>query len=113
MLHKLWGVTVPQTTIPTRPFGRQDVQISVLGFGGHHLGDAEDENVSLRLVRDAVSGGITFFDNCWEYHLGKSEDWMGKGLKGLRYRAFINANRGPYGRSKLSASVDNAEARLP
>jgi predicted aldo/keto reductase-like oxidoreductase len=32
-------------------------------------------------VHEAVDGGITFFDNCWEYNRGKSENWMGKGLK--------------------------------
>ncbi len=114
MLHKSWGVTVPQTTIPTRPFGRQDVQISVLGFGGHHLGDAEDENVALRLVRDAVSGGITFFDNCWEYHLGKSEDWMGKGLKGLRDRVFLMTKVCTHGRGKELAlrMLDESLRRL-
>jgi aryl-alcohol dehydrogenase-like predicted oxidoreductase len=80
---------MPETTIPVRRFGRSDVQVSALGFGGHHLGDAQDEATAVRLVRDAYEGGITFFDNCWEYHRGKSEDWMGKGLKGIRDRVFL------------------------
>ena len=41
---------------------------------------------AVRMVAEAVDGGITFFDNCWEYHRGKSEDWMGAGLKGMRER---------------------------
>ena len=91
---------MPQTTIPTRKFGRHDVQISILGFGGHHLGDAEDENTAVKLVRDGVEGGITFFDNCWEYHRGKTEDWMGKGLKGLRDRVFLMTKVCTHGRDK-------------
>lgn len=92
---------MPQTTaIPTRKFGRHDVQISALGFGGHHLGDAPDEETAVRMVRDAVEGGITFFDNCWEYHLGKSEDWMGKGLKGRRDRVFLMTKVCTHGRDK-------------
>ncbi|MDQ6664403.1 MAG: aldo/keto reductase, partial [Acidobacteriota bacterium] len=67
-----------------RPLGRNNINVSALGMGGHHLGDAEDENTAIRLVHDAIDGGVTFFDNCWEYHLGKSEEWMGKGLKGKR-----------------------------
>ena len=68
--------------IPLRPFGKhQDVRISALGMGGHHLGDAKDEQTAVALVQEAVDGGITFFDNCWEYHRGKSEVWMGKGLQ--------------------------------
>jgi hypothetical protein len=27
-------------------------------------------------VHQAVDGDITFFDNCWEYNRGKSENWM-------------------------------------
>ena len=42
---------MPHThAIPTRRFGRHEVQISAPVFGGHHLGDAAD-------------GGITFYDN--------------------------------------------------
>ena len=47
-------------TIPLRPSGRTDVKVSAIGFGGHHLGDAENEEVAVRLVRDAVEGGISF-----------------------------------------------------
>jgi uncharacterized protein len=86
--------------IPSRPFGRQDVRISALGFGGHHLGDAEDEQTAVRLVREAVDGGITFFDNCWEYHRGKSEEWMGQGLQGVRGRVFLMTKVCTHGRDK-------------
>jgi hypothetical protein len=47
-----------RATIPLRPFGKhQGVQISALGMGGHHLGDAEDELTAIRLVQEAVDGG--------------------------------------------------------
>jgi uncharacterized protein len=86
--------------IPTRQFGRHDVRISALGFGGHHLGDAQDQQTVVRLVREAVDGGISFFDNCWEYHCGKSEEWMGKGLKGVRSRVFLMTKVCTHGRDK-------------
>ena len=69
-------LTMPNTNggaIPLRQFGRHEVKISAVGFGGHHLGDAPDQPTAERLVRQAVDGGITFFDNCWEYHRGKTE----------------------------------------
>src|ERR1017187_8189137 len=53
--------------IPLRQFGRHQVRISALGFGGHHLGDAPDERTAVRLVREAVDGGITFFENRTPY----------------------------------------------
>jgi uncharacterized protein len=87
--------------IPKRPFGRNtSVQVSALGFGGHHLGDAEDQPAAARLVAEAIDGGITFFDNCWEYHRGKSEDWMGSALKGKRDGVFLMTKVCTHGRSK-------------
>jgi predicted aldo/keto reductase-like oxidoreductase len=98
---------MPSTTkaaIPLRQFGRhQDVKISAVGFGGHHLGDAPDERTAIRLVRQAVDGGVTFFDNCWEYHRGKTEDWMGAGLKGVRDRVFLMTKVCTHGRDKALA----------
>ena len=81
-----------------RRFGRTGVMVSALGFGGHHLGDAADEAFAVRLVQEAVDGGITFFDNCWEYHRGQAEEWMGKGLKGRRDRVFLMTKVCTHGR---------------
>jgi predicted aldo/keto reductase-like oxidoreductase len=85
--------------IPLRSFGRNaDTKISAIGFGGHHLGDAPDEKAAIQMVQEAVDGGITFFDNCWEYHRGKTEIWMGKGLKGRRDKVFLMTKTCPHGR---------------
>jgi len=100
--------------IPLRQFGRHEVKISALGFGGHHLGDAPDEGTAVRLVRQAVDGGITFFDNCWEYHLGKAEDWMGAGLTSVRDRVFLMTKVCTHGRDKALAlrMLDESLRRL-
>jgi predicted aldo/keto reductase-like oxidoreductase len=86
-----------------RPFGKNQVTISALGFGGHHLGEAQDVQNAVRIVGEAIDGGITFFDNCWEYHRGKSEDWMGQGLKGKRDRVFLMTKVCTHGRDKALA----------
>ena len=62
-----------QGTIPLRRFGKTDIQVSALGLGGHHLGAAKLETTAIEIVHRALDGGITFFDNCWEYNRGKSE----------------------------------------
>ena len=85
-------------TIPLRKFGRSDSRISILGFGGHHLGEAPDAKTAVEIVHQAVDGGITFFDNCWEYRRGKTEVWMGAGLKGLRDKVFLMTKTCPHGR---------------
>ena len=81
-----------------RQFGRADAKVSILGFGGHHLGDAPDEKTAVRIVQEAVDNGITFYDNCWEYRRGKTELWMGAGLKGRRDKVFLMTKTCPHGR---------------
>ena len=85
-------------SIPLKRFGKTDVQISALGLGGHHLGSADAEHIAIEIVHRALDSGITFFDCCWEYNRGKSEDWLGKGLKGRRDKAFLMTKVCTHGR---------------
>jgi aryl-alcohol dehydrogenase-like predicted oxidoreductase len=106
---------MPTNSIPLRPFGRHsDVKVSALGLGGHHLGQAEDLKTAIRIVHGAIDGGITFFDNCWEYNLGKSENWMGMGLKGKREKVFLMTKVCTHGREGLVATrmLDESLHRL-
>ena len=73
-----------------RELGRTGVQVSAVGLGGFHMGKAPDMQTAIRLVRTAIDGGITFMDNCWDYHHGKSEIWMGAALlDGYRQKVFL------------------------
>ncbi len=89
--------------IPKREFGKTGVKISALGLGGHHLGQTRDENESIQIVREAVDNDITFFDNCWEYHLGITELLLGKGLAGRRDQVFLMTKVCTHGREKQLA----------
>jgi aryl-alcohol dehydrogenase-like predicted oxidoreductase len=89
--------------IPLKRFGKSDVQVSALGLGGHHLGAASDEKTAVEIVHQALDSGVTFFDNCWEYNRGKSEDWLGKGLKGHRDSAFLMTKVCTHGRDAALA----------
>jgi len=97
--------------IPMRKFGRADAEISALGFGGHHLGEAPDSKTAVEIVHQAVDGGITFFDNCWEYRRGKTEVWMGAGLKGRRDKVFLMTKTCPHGRD-ASLALEMLEESL-
>ncbi len=101
-------------TIPLRKFGKSNAEISALGLGGHHLGAAQDEKTAIQIVHRALDGGVTFFDNCWEYHRGKSEDWLGKGLKGQRDKAFLMTKVCTHGRDGTLAAqmLDQSLRRL-
>ncbi|MDZ4861034.1 MAG: aldo/keto reductase [Candidatus Hydrogenedentes bacterium] len=73
-----------------RMLGRTGQKVSILGLGGYHLGMLEEEKDSIDLIRAAIDGGITFMDNCWDYHNGASEIRMGKALKdGYREKVFL------------------------
>jgi uncharacterized protein len=90
--------------IPLKSFGKTGIQISAMGLGGHHLGAAENEQTAVEIVHRAVDGGVTFFDCCWEYNRGKSEDWLGKGIKGLRDKIFLMTKVCTHGRDAALAT---------
>src|SRR4051794_8568300 len=92
-----------QQQIPRKPLGKTGVQVSAIGLGGYHLGSAEDEKQAKRIVDEALDAGINFFDNAWEYHEGKSEEWLGSALKGKRDQAIVMTKVCTHGRDKKVA----------
>jgi aryl-alcohol dehydrogenase-like predicted oxidoreductase len=86
--------------IPRRPLGKTGLEVSILGVGGYHLGSAETLETAKRMVDQAIDAGINFFDNCWDYHEGKSEEWMGSALRGKRDRAVLMTKVCTHGRGK-------------
>jgi aryl-alcohol dehydrogenase-like predicted oxidoreductase len=79
-------MATPSTTIPTRALGKTGAKVSIVGLGGHHLGDAPSSAAATDIVHAAIDAGITYFDNCWEYHNGKSEEWLGNALRTMKHR---------------------------
>jgi predicted aldo/keto reductase-like oxidoreductase len=79
--------------IPMRPLGKTGQMVSLLCLGGHSATNPQKlaEAESLRLIQRAVDEGITFMDNCWDYHDGGAEERMGKALAegGRRDKAFL------------------------
>jgi len=62
--------------VPQRPLGRTGVPVSIVCLGGWHIGEAakdDGEAAAIKLMHRALSEGVTFFDNCWDYHDGLSE----------------------------------------
>ena len=79
----------PATGLPTRVLGRTGERVSILCLGGWHLGSIKDDAEAVRLVHAAVDEGLTFMDNCWDYHDGRAEELMGRALEGRREKAFV------------------------
>jgi uncharacterized protein len=78
------------SNVSRRKLGRTGAEVSCIGVGGYHIGHQQDPAESIRIIRQAVEGGITFLDNCWDYNGGESEIRMGKALRdGYRAKAFL------------------------
>ncbi len=86
--------------VPQRQLGKTGVQVSALGVGGYHLGSTKDQQEATELVARSLDAGINFFDNCWDYHDGLSEERLGVALKGKRDQAFVMTKVCTHGRGK-------------
>src|SRR5688500_6998637 len=75
--------------IPRRPLGRTGEDVCALGLGGYHLGAMKSVREAVRIVQEALDEGITFLDNAWEYHDGKSETLMGRALGASRRQQVV------------------------
>jgi aryl-alcohol dehydrogenase-like predicted oxidoreductase len=88
--------------------------ISAIGLGGFHIGAVGTEREAIRIVHAAIDAGITFMDNAWEYHDGKSEARMGKALAARRDQVFLMSKVCTHGRDAKVAmrQLDESLRRL-
>jgi predicted aldo/keto reductase-like oxidoreductase len=86
--------------MPRRPLGKTGVQVSAIGIGGYHLGSTKDQQEATELCARAIDAGVNFFDNCWDYHDGLSEERMGTALRGKRDQVVLMTKVCTHGRGK-------------
>ena len=103
--------------VPKRKFGRHKEMVSSLGIGGHTLAKAITLEEATRIAHEAIDLGVTFFDNAWEYHNGRGEEWMGKALEGKRDKVFLMTKvcthrEGQQSKEKAMAMLDVSLQRL-
>lgn len=98
-----------------RELGRTGVQVSVIGLGGSHLGQATvTEDTALSLIHQALDRGINFLDNAWDYNEGRSEMRVGKALSqgGYRQKAFLMTKIDGRTKEAAAAQIDTSLKRL-
>jgi len=97
-----------------RTLGRTGEQVSAIGIGGFHLAlPRVDESLAIRIVHEAIDRGITFMDNCWDYHDGESERRMGRALAGgRRDRVFLMTKIDGRSKSEAARQLDESLKRL-
>jgi predicted aldo/keto reductase-like oxidoreductase len=96
-----------------RELGRTGENVSAIGLGGHHIGRQKEEKESIEIIRAAIDAGITFMDNCWDYHDGGSEIRMGKALQdGYRKKVFLMTKIDGRTRQAAAEQLDQSLQRL-
>ena len=83
-----------------RTCGQSDIEISVLGigcwsFGGGDYWGPQDQGDVEAVVHKALDYGINYFDSAEGYNNGRSEESLGKALKGRRREAVIGTKISP------------------
>src|ERR1043165_3236152 len=67
-----------------RPLGRTGVQVSQLCFGTMPFGGDADEAASAQMFKAVRELGVNFFDTADQYSKGRSEEILGKLMRGAR-----------------------------
>lgn len=77
-----------------RTFEKINEKTSLLGMGCMRLpvdsNDTVKEEEAIRIIRDAIDGGVNYVDTAFMYHNGQSEKILGKALKdGYREKVLL------------------------
>ncbi|OJF94560.1 aldo/keto reductase [Alkalibacterium sp. 20] len=107
-----------------RMMGNTGIELSEVGFGAWQLGNETDwgrmaDEDAIGLVHEALDADCNFFDTAPNYGVGKSEEILGKALKGKRNQVVISSKCGhhtddvqSFEPEKLLESVEGSLKRL-
>lgn len=96
-----------------RTLGKTGERVSAIGLGGAHVARPADPAETTRIIRTAIDNGLTFMDNCWDYHAGQAEVKMGHALRdGYRERVFLMTKIDGQTREAAAAQIDQCLERL-
>ncbi len=77
-----------------RHLGKSGLEVSAIGLGCNMFGVDVDEAGTAAILYKAIDVGINYFDTANMYGGGKSEELMGKALKGRRHEVLIGTKAG-------------------
>ena len=96
-------------TIPKRPLGKTGRELSIIGFGGIVVMNAEPIQAKL-VVAHAFERGINYFDVAPSY--GDAEIKLGPALKPYRDRVFLACKTGRRDKAGAKEELDNSLKNL-
>jgi aryl-alcohol dehydrogenase-like predicted oxidoreductase len=79
-----------------KKMGRTGLMVSEIGLGTMTFGNQIDEAESVKLIKWAVDAGINFIDTADQYVDGKTEEIVGKALKGMRNEVVLATKGGSW-----------------
>ena len=72
-----------------RSIGKSGLKVSEIGLGTNSFGNRADEQTSISVIEHALELGINLIDTAEMYAQGRSEEIVGKALKGKRSQVII------------------------
>ena len=99
----------------TRKLGQTELELTVIGFGAWAIGGGDykfgwgpqDDADSIKAIHEALDVGVNWVDTAPVYGLGRSEEVVGKALKGIRQQVIVASKCG-----RVWDSGRNITARL-
>jgi uncharacterized protein len=79
----------PSGSIPTRPFGKTGVNVTIIGQAGARLNLCRSREAAAKIVRHAYDLGINYFDCAHAYWNGHSEEAYGDAIPDFRKDIFL------------------------
>nr|WP_164476874.1 aldo/keto reductase [Fructilactobacillus florum] len=102
------SVKIGKTNVTTQPLG-----LGTNAVGGHNLFPNLDDQVGIKIVRQALDDGITMLDTAFAYGMGQSEKLIGQAIQGYDRSKFQIATKGA---QRVTANgdvvIDNSPAFL-
>ena len=72
-----------------RNLGRSGLKVSVIGLGTNQFGGKVGKEETREIIHKAVDLGINLFDTADVYKEGRSEEYIGEAIQGIRDRVLI------------------------
>ena len=95
-----------------KSLGKSGVKVSRLTLGTNNFGRDADEETTVRIVKKAIECGINSIDGANVYTGGKSEELIGKAIRGDRNRVVLATKVGaPYGKGAGSGPNESGLSR--
>lgn len=95
--------------LPKRAYGQTGIELSIIGFGGIVVKDADQDHAN-RVVAEAVEKGVNYFDVAPSY--GDAEVKLGPALEPYRKDVFLACKTGQRQREGAAAELRESFQRL-